>query len=63
MQEKSNIIYIYMHIHIKPVDTVGFFNEQTTVIIYLYMHILYRTNITPLLHFDYTGISKHMIEV
>ena len=51
-----------MHIHIKPVDTVSFFNEQTTVIIYLYMHNILYTNITLSLHFDYTNISKHMIE-
>ena len=51
-----------MQMHIKPFDTTFFLHREPAVIICLSMHNILYTNVTTLLHFDYTNISKYMIE-
>ena len=51
-----------MQIHIKPFDTTFFLHIETAVMICLSMHNIFCANITILFHFDYTIVSKNMME-
>lgn len=63
MQEKSDIIYIYIYAQTYKTFLYSFlFNEEITVMLYLSMYNISCINVTLLLRFDYTYISKYMIE-